>query len=340
MIKTLLFNGPRSISYSEREEETLKAGQVRVKTLFSGISHGTEMAAYRGTAPFLSKKIDRETGLFVKSDVPASSYPTTSGYENVGEVIELGENVKKLKLGDKVFSHHCHETGYISDEGALIKLEEDLSPELGIFIALARVAHNGILDARINLGETVAVFGLGVVGQLVAQMAKASGAETVIGIDLYENRLNMAKKLGADAVLNPKTEDIGIAVMKLTSNRGADVAIECSGAYTALHEAIRTVGYNGIVVSLSYYQGAGKSLYLGEEFHHRRVQIKCSQNGGTDPALPHWTNNRRTEAVMKLLYRLRLKELITHVYNFEDAAKAYEMVDKHPSEALLVVLKQ
>lgn len=339
MIKTLLFNGRRSIGYSEREEELLKAGQVRVKTLFSGISHGTEMAMYRGTAPFLSKKIDPETGLFVKSDAPAHSYPAASGYENVGEVVELGESVTKLKLGDKVFSHHCHETGYISDERGLIKLYEDLSPELGLFIALARVAHNGILDARINLGETVAVFGLGIVGQLAVQMAKASGAETVIGIDLYENRLNKAKELGANVTLNPKTEDIGIGVMKLTSNRGADVALECSGAYTALHEAIRTVGYNGTVVSLSYYQGAGTSLYLGEEFHHRRVQIKCSQNGGTDPALSHWTNNRRTEAVMKLLSKLRLKELITHVYDFEDGAKAYEMVDKHPEEVLFAVLK-
>jgi len=339
MIKTLLFNGPRSIGYREREEETLNPDQVRIKTLFSGISHGTEMAAYRGTAPFLSKKTDGETGLFVGSDVPASSYPIASGYENVGEVMKLGENITTLKLGDKVFSHHCHETGYVSDEGGLIKLEPDLSPELGIFIALARVAHNGILDARINLGETIAVFGLGVVGQLAMQMAKASGAETVIGIDLFENRLNIAKGLGADVVLNAKTEDVGIEIMKLTSNRGADVAIESSGAYPALHEAIRSVGYNGKVITLSYYQGAGTSLYLGEEFHHRRVQIKCSQNGGTDPTLPHWTNDRRTEAVVKLLPRLRLKELITHVYDFEDGAKAYEMVDEHPSEVLFVVLK-
>jgi len=339
MIKTLLFDGPRSISYSEREEGTLRAGQVRVKTLFSGISHGTEMAMYRGTAPFLSKRIDTETRLFVKSDAPASSYPTASGYENVGEVAELGEGVAKLRLGDRVFSHHCHETGYISDESQLVKLEEGLPQELGIFIALARVAHNGILDAGINLGETVIVFGLGVVGQLVVQMAKASGAETVIGVDLYEKRLDTAERLGADITLNPRPEDVGIRVMKLTSNRGADVAMECSGVYTALHEAIRSVGYNGKVVSLSYYQGAATNLYLGEEFHHRRVQIICSQNGGTNPALSHWTNNRRTEAVMKLLPRLRLRELISHVYSFEDAAKAYEMVDKHPEEILFAVLK-
>ena len=339
MIKTLLFNGPRSIGYSEREEEPLKAGQVRVKTLFSGISHGTEMAMNRGTAPFLSKKIDPETGLFVKSDAPAHSYPAASGYENVGEVVELGESVTKLNIGDKVFSHHCHETGYISDERGLIKLEADLAPELGLFIALTRVAHNGILDARINLGETVAVFGLGIVGQLAVQMAKASGAETVIGVDVYEHRLKKAKELGADVILNPQTEDVGIKVTKLTSKRGADVALECSGTYPALHEAIRTVGYNGTVVALSYYQGAGTSLYLGEEFHHRRVQIKCSQNGGTDPALSHWTNNRRTEAVVKLLSKLRLKELITHIYDFEAGAKAYEMVDKHPEEVLFAVLK-
>ena len=153
------------------------------------------------------------------------------------------------------------------------------------------------------MGEVVAVFGQGTPGLIAAQLAKLSGA-TVIAVDMYPKRLELASSLGADMVINPKEASPAEEIKRLTGCRGADVCLEISGSPQALQEAIRSVAYAGRVVALGFMQGEAKGLYLGEEFHHNRVQVVCSQIGGINPLYTHrWDRPRLDRTIMELQQR-------------------------------------
>ncbi len=224
----------------------------------------------------------------------------------------------------------------------MTKLPEGTDPQAGVFLANLNTTFNGILDADLHPCECVVVFGQGVLGQLVVQWAKLSGALPVIAIDLLDKRLDLSQRVsGADLVFNAaQTSDVAKAVRDVTGNRGADIVFELSASDRALNEAIRTACYNGKVMVMSWYPGALPNVFLGREFHHNRIQLRCSQVGGIRPELSHrWNKARRMEAVLDMLPRLCLKELITHVVDCREAASAYELVDQHPEEVLQVVLK-
>lgn len=341
-IVALEITGPRQISLVEDVLPEPSEGQVEVHSLFSGISHGTEMNVYRGDAPMWAMKQDRDTRLFLTADTPQWQYPLRYGYACVGEVARIGPNVTAVQEGDLVFCYAPHQTGHVLPQEAVIKLPPGTDPQTAVLLANLNTTFNGILDADLHLQECIVVFGQGVLGQLTVQWAKMSGAFPVIAVDLIERRLEMARSVsGADLVFNPaQTPDIAMAVRKLTDNRGADVVFEVSASDRALHEAIRTVCYNGKVIVLSWYTGALPNVFLGHEFHHNRVQLICSQTGGIRPELSHrWSLPRRMAAVLKIMPQLRLRELITHVIDYQDGAAAYELVDKRPQDIMQVVLK-
>ncbi len=132
-------------------------------------------------------------------------------------------------------------------------------------------------------------------------MVKKSGAR-VIGIDLIDLRLDTALKLGAiDIAINGAKGNVAEQIKALTNNRGADVAIEATGHYSALNEAIRAVAYSAKVVALGFFQGGGQALTLGEEFHHNRINVVCSQISGVGPDLTYrWNTPRLVESAMQL----------------------------------------
>jgi 2-desacetyl-2-hydroxyethyl bacteriochlorophyllide A dehydrogenase len=340
----LVITAPRSAGFESYEDPPLEPSRVRVKTLFSGISSGTELTAYRGTTPGLSKKWDAATRLFlpVPRDDVSVTYPLSFGYEEVGRVIEVGRDVEGVAEGDVIFGGWRHETTHVlpGELARTHKFPAELDPILGIFLGIAPTALNGILDACINVGETVVVFGAGTVGQILTQLAKLSGA-TVVTADLFQRRLELAKGMGADIVLNPKEVSVAEEVKRLTDGRGADVCLEASGAVSALHEAIRTCAYSAKVVTLGFYQGAANDLFLGDEFHHNRINVLTSQIFGVNPSLMYrWDRPRLDATIIKLLQsgQLRLRELITHVLPFEEGARAFEIADRQPGEAVQIVL--
>jgi threonine dehydrogenase-like Zn-dependent dehydrogenase len=172
------------------------------------------------------------------------------------------------------------------------------------------------------------ISGLGVIGLLVTQIVRHAGAGLVVGVDGVDSRRRLARQLGADVVLKPG-ERVAEEVRALTNNRGADIVIEASGVPAALHEAIRTVGFAGRVVAISWYRGTFESLSLAGEFHHNRPRIISSQVGSMNPDLgPLWDLPRRQEVVSALLGRLELEPLFTHEFAFERAADAYAAVDQ------------
>lgn len=344
MSEVLVFTQPRTIDFETVEDRPLQAKEVRVRTLYSGISAGTEMTAYRGTNPYLSKQWDAENRLFRPSDSPAQPYPLSGwGYEEVGDVVEVHQDVTGLRVGDIVYGTWGHRTHHIlQEEYARQRIKpEGLESILAIYSHLGPIALNGILDAGIHVGETVAVFGLGVVGQVVAQLAKLSGA-AVVGVDLIERRLELAKGLGAiDLGLNPAEASPAERIKELTNGRGADVSFEASGSAQALHEAVRATAYSARVVTLGFFQGQATGLFLGEEFHHNRISIVCSQISNVDPALSYrWDRTRLIHTIMELQARgsLNLRPVITNVIPFRQAARAFQILDETPEQALQIVL--
>jgi 2-desacetyl-2-hydroxyethyl bacteriochlorophyllide A dehydrogenase len=344
MGKGVVFTGPRTVGFESYDDLPLGPQELRVRTLYSGISAGTEMTAYRGSNPYLSKQWDAENRLFLPSETPSQPYPLSGwGYEEVGEVVEVGPGVTRLNVGEIVYGTWGHRTHHIlQEEYARNRIKpEALDPILAIYSHLGPIALNGILDANIHLGETVAVFGLGVVGQVMAQLAKLSGAH-VIGVDMIEKRLELAKELGAiEYGFNPREGSSAEQIKALTNGRGADVTIEVTGSAKALHEAVRATAYSARVVVLGFFQGEAQGLSLGEEFHHNRISLVCSQISNVDPALSYrWDRLRLIHTIMDLQSNgsLHLRPVITHVIPFAQAARAFQILDETPDQALQVVL--
>ena len=340
----VIFTGPRTVDFESYEDRPLEPHELRVRTLYSGISAGTEMTAYRGSNPYLAKQWDAENRLFLDSEAPSQPYPLSGwGYEEVGEVIEVHPEVTTLKIGDIVYGTWGHRTHHILQENyANKRIKPDaLDPLLAIYSHLGPIALNGILDANIHVGETVAVFGLGVLGQVIAQLSKLNGAR-VFGVDMIEKRLELAKEVGAiEEGFNPRDGSPAERIKALTHGRGADVTIEVSGSSQAVHEAVRATAYSARVVALGFFQGEAQGLLLGEEFHHNRISLVCSQIGNVDPSLSYrWDRIRLIHTIMDLQAQgsLNLRPVITHVIPFKQAARAFQLLDETPEEALQIVL--
>jgi len=344
MGKVVVFTQPGTIGFESYDDLPLKPHEVRLRTLYSGISAGTELTAYRGSNPYLHKQWDAARKLFVPAEQPTLTYPVIGwGYEEVGEVVELGSEVQDVAIGDIIFGTWGHRTHHIvEDTYALERLQAKLLDAIfGIFSQIGSIAMNGVHDARIRIGETVAVFGMGTLGQIVGQLCKKSGAR-VVGIDRFEKRLGIARQSGAaDLVLNADEGEAAERIRSLTDNRGADVAIEVTGSPLALNQAIRSVAYSAKVIALGFFQGEATGLFLGEEFHHNRVNVVGSQIFGTDPELTYrWNRLRLVQTFMRLQADgvIDLKPIISHVIPFDEAAEAFRIADQEPENALQIVL--
>jgi 2-desacetyl-2-hydroxyethyl bacteriochlorophyllide A dehydrogenase len=342
----LKLSGPQQVELVPYEDDPVQPDQVRARAVLSGISHGTELNLYRGSSPFGDKQFDRELRLFLpQAEVPA---PIALGYEWVGRVTETGSRVTHLQPGDLVHlmlphrETHTVEAFHVPYMGRLEALPSLVTSEQAIFIALAGVALQAVHDARIKVGDRVAVFGLGVIGLFVVQLARLNGAAWIDAMDPIAGRRELALGFGADRVLDPAACDVGYEIKSASSHRGADVAIEVSGHYPALHEAIRCVRQAGRVVAAGFYQGGGTALHLGEEWHHNRVTMVSSMAVWQNPHrdYPLWDRARIDRVVVDLLASrlLRVDGLITQRFPFTQVAGAYELIDRHPGDVVKVVL--
>ncbi len=350
----LAITAPRSLIYLERELPAPGPGEALVQTLYSGISHGTEMNVYRGVAPQWSRVYDRELRLFRPATEaerarpargywtpgdPVWSFPLAYGYANVGRVAALGADVTGVVEGDLVYAYMPHQTAYVAPAGSLIRLPELKNPAQGVLLSNITTAFNGVLDTPIGQDATVVIFGQGLIGLLVLQLVRRSAAAQVITIDRIADRRAMSERLGADLSLDPAAVDVAMEVRKRTGNRGADVVIEVSGAYAALQEAIRTAAPNTTITAMSWYGGSGDALRLSDEFHHNRVSIRSSQVGAVDPGHVTWSMGRRSQSVLAAFGYLELESLLTTYIPFAEAPRGYDLVDNHSDQIIQVVLQ-
>jgi threonine dehydrogenase-like Zn-dependent dehydrogenase len=340
--RILVLEDVRRLAFEALPQRPLDAGEVLIRTSFSGISAGTELSQYRGTSPFMTRAWDAEQRVFRDGD-PSWTFPVRNlGYEEVGRIEAVGSGVRRVRPGQVVFGAWNHRTSHIMGEeeaaGKLIPVGAD--PRIGIFAHIGAVALNGVHDAGVRLGDLAVVFGLGVPGQIVLQAARASGA-TVVGVDPVEGRRSMALRLGADRVLDPTAGSVADVIKSETGGRGADVCIEVSGAPTALAEAIRTVAYASRVVAMGFFQGEVRGLRLGDEFHHNRIELISSQISGVAPGASHrWSKLRLWQTAVRLQAegRLDLLPLITDEVPFERAPAIFARLDVGDPQILQAVL--
>ncbi|MGH3615849.1 MAG: zinc-dependent alcohol dehydrogenase [Pseudonocardia sp.] len=340
---------PRRVEVLTSAQAPLRDGQVRIRTRYSGISAGTELTLFRGTNPHLTRRWEPDRRLFGEDGATGKELPTgypnsAWGYSEVGEVVELGEGVEpaQLALGTTVWGLWGHRGEVVLPAEAVTGriLPDGLDPLCGTFARVGAVALNAVLAADIHIGETVVIFGQGVLGLIATQLATLSGAR-VIAVDCVPARRDQALEYGARRCLDPRTDDVGSASRDLTGGRGADVCIEISGSYAALHEAVRSAAPGGRVVAAGFYQGEGAGLRLGEEFHHNRIQLVSSQISAAPAGLAErWKPERMHRTVIELIADkdLDVLRMVSHVVPAARAAQAYALLDADPAAALQVVL--
>jgi 2-desacetyl-2-hydroxyethyl bacteriochlorophyllide A dehydrogenase len=272
------------------------------------------------------------------------------GYEEVGEVIAVGEGVETVRMGERyavVAGHRTH--AVVSTKAAYFhRLPEGMDPNRGVFLALGGVALDALLSSDVRLGESACVLGAGVVGLLLVGMLKRAGVALVVAADPIGARRDMALALGADHALDPTEPDFARRVRSLTrGGKGVDVAFEIAGSYRALHEAFRvTANPWGLVVAGGFYSGVPEGLDLGAEFHHsshghggagRMVALHERIESAASP----WGLRRVLDTVWEIIVSgaLPVDRLITHTFPMTRAAEAYRLIDERPAECLKVVLE-
>lgn len=343
MAKALWVEAPNKLIFRDIEERPVASDEVKIKTIMSGISHGTELNLYSGNAPFKDKKFDPEKRLFIEQSTGIDFYPIQLGYELVGEITEVGTRMDKFKAGDLVHGYLPHqEFVYAKDEGyGLLKLPSGMTPDTAMFEALGCVALNAIHDAEIKFGDEVGIFGLGVIGLLAIQFARLSGAKKVYASDPIAIRRELARQFGADEVFNPLTDNVPLSIKEISPRNGLDVAIEIAGNYSALNDAIKSVRMSGLVVTSGYFTGDATPLVLSEEWHHNRITMKSSMGVWKNfhRQFPLWEYQRIKKTVLDALatHSLNTEGLISHKIPFDQAQKAYDLIQNNPAETIKVV---
>lgn len=324
------------------ELRDLGQNDILIKTLMSSISHATELGVIRGTTPTFRKKWNDEYRLYTKGK-PTKKYPSSLGYENVGEVISVGKEVREYKKGDIVWTDSSHQEMVVVDveKDQICKLPSKKDLKKGVFLALTRVALAGIHDADIRIGDRVAVFGQGTIGLLTLQLAQRASQTSCFGVEPIRIRQNMGRSFGG-IILDPNKQDAAFEIHRLTGGFGVDVAIETSGCSEALHEALRSCRIGGRVVTVGTYRQGAKGLYLAEEWHRNRIEMISSMtvNSCSSRSYPRWSLERLNSTALQLLLdkKVKVEELVTHVFPFKQAVKAYQLLMSHPERTIKIVL--
>ena len=338
MPRELLLTAPRAVELASYDDVAPRAGQVRADAVASGISLGTELALYRGDSPFRSKRFDLDLRLFV--DDPAEAFPTRLGYEWVGVVRDVGAGVAAPRVGERIHVTLPHrETQTFDVTGPpWTSLPAQLSDERATLLQSTAIALQAVRDAQIGAGERVAVFGLGTFGLLAVQLARLDDPGFLVAIDPLAERRELALAYGADLALDPTSCDVGLELK--SAGRAVDVAIEISGRYDALQQALRCVRVAGLVVAAGFYVGEASPLRLGEEWLHNRLTMVASMQGWGVPSRQEgWDRQRLRTVALELLLRLETDELLTHSFRFDEAPGAYATLDANTIAALRGVFR-
>lgn len=282
--------------------------------------------------------------------------PHPIGYSCSGTIIEIGKKITDLKINDRVA---CAGAGYASHaeivcvpRNLVAKIPDELDLMDAASMTIGSIAMQGVRRANISFGETVAVIGLGLIGQIVTQILKSAGCH-VIGFDLNRSRIELAQKLGMDYGLVADENSDVENVMKYTSGYGVDATIITAATKSdaPVQQAMNITRRKGRVVVVG---DVGLNIRR-QPFYEKEIDflISCSygpgrydrnyEEGGLDYPYSYvrWTENRNMQEYLRMLaeHKVDFRSLISKEYNFTDAIEAYSELIEASEKPLGIILK-
>ena len=280
--------------------------------------------------------------------------PTPLGYSSAGTVREVHSAVERFSIGQRVacagFGYAAHAQTAFVPANLAVPIPDRVSFEEASFVTLGAIAMQGVRVADVRLGETVAVIGLGLLGQLACQLLSASGCR-VIGLDLDQWKSDLAVKLGAASGLISESSAVA-RVLDLTSGKGVDAVIitaatesagpvECAGEIAREKGKVIVVGAVKMDVPRQQYYMKELELRLSRSYGPGRYDYQYEESGNDYPhSYVRWTENRNMESFLQCIAdgRVNVKDLISHRFDILEAEKAYGLILNESSEKPLGVV--
>jgi predicted dehydrogenase/threonine dehydrogenase-like Zn-dependent dehydrogenase len=345
---------------------TPRKGQALVKVEASLVSAGTErmvvefaekslVGKARSRPDLVKQVIDkaRREGLANTAQAAFNrlDQPMALGYSSAGTIVALGEAMEGVQVGQRVAcaggGYAVHAEYNVVPRNLLTPLPETVDFESAAFTTLGAIALHGFRLAEPQIGENIAVIGMGLLGLLAAQIATAAGCN-VLGIDVDPARITLASSLGLRAVLREEAVD-GAA---FTANRGFDAILICAdtssndpvelaGAIARDRARVVATGAVGLTFPRKVYYEKEISFINSRSYGPGRYDLNYEEQGNDYPlSYVRWTEGRNFEAVIELMAKgqLNVKPLITHRFDIGEAAQAYEVITGKKKEPFLGVL--
>jgi 3-hydroxyethyl bacteriochlorophyllide a dehydrogenase len=324
----VVFVEPGHLEIREMELPEPGPAQIGIRTVYSGVSQGTERWALMGR-------------YYRFEDVPGH-YPCTPGYQAAGIVDVVGAEVEGFAVGDHVFTMGTHfadpdhkypgpmqgsHAGYlVADASAAWKVAPEVDLGAASLYHLAGVSRSGVRITKVQPGDLVALIGLGMIGQMSAQAARRAGAR-VVATDLVAARCDLAATYSADRVVDGSAQSLEDAVREEQPD-GADVVIDTTGIASMYDRCRDLVRHEGKIMMQGYYADPISIEFHPTHLTRASVTFPCG-----------WDDEENDELADDLKTgRLVIEPLITHRIPYRDAAAAYDLVMHHPERSLGMVL--
>ena len=324
--RRFIVNGIRSIELEPFDPGPVPDDGILVENEFTAVSVGTELYGWVH---------GHEWGR-------PNSHPQPTGYCSAGKVLAVGKDVTTVEVGDRVAAQGNHASHGVHTN-LYHKIPDGVSSRHGALLVMAAIAIRGIRKSAVQLGNAVAVLGLGVVGQFAVSFARLSGAMPVMGIDLNDFRLDKSIRMGTDFRINSAREkNVVEAVRDLCPGNGADVVIEATGIPAVYPMAAKLARTTGRLLALGSPRGTVELSFF-EDLHLREVDFI----GAFHPITPEqdhiyypWTKERDRTMILQLMAdetRFPVEHLITQVARPEQCQEIYEMLADRPQNELAVL---
>lgn len=327
----IVFTAPRTVQIGDAGMPEIGPRQILVRTRRSLISAGTEGASYLG------RPWTRVDG----TELP--QYPEAPGYSNAGVVVAVGAEVERWSVGERVASAAPHRllSVFNEDHETLWRIPEGVSDEAATFCVLGCTVLNGLRLGHPQLGDAVAVIGLGVLGQLACRYLALTGADPIVGIDLDDFRLGLAE-VAITHALQARTCDPVAEVAALTEGRGADVVFEVTGRTETYDLAFDLARKFGTVVALGSPRWPAPVDMM--KLHLKAltcVGAIVSAHPRPGDERHRWNRPANGRLFLELVAagRLDLSALVTHRFAYDQAAEAYPVAVGERGPALGVIFE-
>lgn len=338
MCKELLVNNrylPELFPYVD--DTRPQSRQVKVAVEFGAPKHGTELNVFRNN-PFRDTYYDEQQHIFKSRTEPNDVASWGLGNIWVGRIIELGDQVSEFSLGQRVAGYGHLKTTHVMDVENVLTMPEDMSWQAAVCYDPMQFALSGLRDANLRLGDRVLISGLGAIGQMAAQAARAAGASLVAVSDPVKIRRDVALHNGADLAFDPLTQDYGLLLREHTQGQGVDVVIETSANYLAVEQGLRALGYMGNMALVGWFKKASVPIHLGREGHFNQQNIffsrACSE---PNRDFPRWDFDRICRESWHLLAsgKINCDSILFPIVPFAESAEAYQryIIDR-PDESI------